>query len=121
MGKKSSSIQTMVVEDPYKIPVTKPLSAYLASQVGKGLHRYTESTVKSLYEPLDPQAYNTYQNKGLPPGPIATPSMAAVLAALNPKNTDCIFYFHDARGNFHCTENYKEHVRLLKKYYGQGK
>ena len=66
-------------------------------------------------------AYNTYQNKGLPTGPIATPSMAAVLAALNPKNTDCIFYFHDARGNFHCTENYKEHVRLLKKYYGQGK
>jgi cell division protein YceG involved in septum cleavage len=66
-------------------------------------------------------AYNTYQNKGLPPGPIANPSMAAVLAALNPKNTDCIFYFHDARGNFHCTETYQEHVKLLKKYYGQGK
>jgi cell division protein YceG involved in septum cleavage len=66
-------------------------------------------------------AYNTYQNKGLPPGPIASPSMAAVLAALNPKNTDCMFYFHDARGTFHCTETYEEHVRLLKKYYGQGK
>ncbi len=66
-------------------------------------------------------AYNTYRNKGLPPGPIANPSMAAVLAALNPKKTDCLFYFHDSRGEMHCTENYKEHVRLLKKYYGQGK
>ncbi len=66
-------------------------------------------------------AYNTYQNKGLPPGPIANPSLAAVLAALNPKKTDCIFYFHDSKGNFHCTATYKEHVRLLKKYYGQGK
>jgi UPF0755 protein len=65
--------------------------------------------------------YNTYQNKGLPPGPISNPSTAAVLAALNPKKTDCIFYFHDSRGVFHCTETYKEHVSLLRKYYGQGK
>ncbi len=65
--------------------------------------------------------YNTYQNAGLPPGPIANPSVAAILAALNPKKTDCIFYFHDKNGNFHCTKTYAEHVALLKKYYGQGK
>lgn len=65
--------------------------------------------------------YNTYRNKGLPPGPIANPSTAAILAALNPKKTDCIFYFHDSKGVMHCTENYKDHVKLLKKYYGQGK
>lgn len=65
--------------------------------------------------------YNTYMNKGLPPGPIANPSTAAVLAALNPKKTDCIFYFHDKHGGFHCSPTYKQHVALLKKYYGQGK
>src|SRR3989344_664416 len=65
--------------------------------------------------------YNTYMHKGLPPTPIANPSVASVLAALNPKNTSCIFYFHDASGGFHCTETYKEHVALLKKYYGRGK
>ena len=65
--------------------------------------------------------YNTYQNAGLPPGPIANPSIAAILAALNPKKTDCLFYFHDSRGRFHCTKTYKEHVALLKKYYGQGR
>lgn len=65
--------------------------------------------------------YNTYLHKGLPPGPISNPSTAAVLAALNPKKTDCIFYFHDSRGGFHCSATYKQHVALLKKYYGQGR
>lgn len=65
--------------------------------------------------------YNTYQNVGLPPAPISNPSVSAVIAALNPKKTDCLFYFHDRKGEFHCTETYKEHVALLKKYFGRGK
>lgn len=66
-------------------------------------------------------AYNTYRNKGLPPGPISNPSTAAVLAALNPKKTDCMFYFHDAQGGFHCSETYEGHVKMLRQKYGQGK
>lgn len=65
--------------------------------------------------------YNTYLHPGLPPTPIASPSVAAILAALNPKNTSCLFYFHDAAKQFHCTDTYAEHVALLKKYYGRGK
>lgn len=65
--------------------------------------------------------FNTYKNKGLPPTPIANPSTEAILAALNPRSTDCIFYFHDQDGGFHCTPTYEEHVALLKQYYGQGK
>ena len=65
--------------------------------------------------------HNTYQHKGLPPTPIASPSLAAVLAALNPRETDCFFYFHDADGGFHCSPTYEEHVSLLKQYYGRGK
>lgn len=65
--------------------------------------------------------YNTYKNGGLPPTPIANPSTEAILAALNPKETDCLYYFHDRDGGFHCTVSYKEHVELLKQYYGTGK
>lgn len=65
--------------------------------------------------------YNTYTNSGLPPAPIANPSVAAILAALNPIKTSCLFYFHDKKGGFHCTDTYEEHVKQLKKYYGQGK
>lgn len=66
-------------------------------------------------------AYNTYENEGLPPAPIANPSLESIIAALNPTKTDCMFYFHDKRGEFHCTKTYEEHVALLKQYYGRGK
>lgn len=65
--------------------------------------------------------FNTYAHEGLPPSPIANPSAVSVLAALNPIKTDCMFYFHDKRGKFYCTETYDEHVALLKKVYGRGK
>jgi cell division protein YceG involved in septum cleavage len=65
--------------------------------------------------------YNTYAHPGLPPGPISDPSVAAVIAALNPVKTSCIYYFHDSHGNIHCSSTYAQHVALLKKYYGQGK
>jgi len=66
-------------------------------------------------------AYNTYLHSGLPPTPIASPSVAAVVAALNPKNTSCMYYFHDDSGYFHCSDSYAEHVALLKKFYGRGR
>ncbi|MHB1769725.1 MAG: endolytic transglycosylase MltG [Minisyncoccota bacterium] len=65
--------------------------------------------------------YNTYLHSGLPPTPIASPSVAAILAALNPIRTPCFFYFHDQEGKIHCTDTYAEHLALLKKYYGAGK
>lgn len=65
--------------------------------------------------------FNTYKNSGLPPSPIANPSPEAILAALNPRATNCMFYFHDRNANFHCSKTYEEHVTLLKQYYGKGK
>lgn len=65
--------------------------------------------------------YNTYLHPGLPPTPIANPSVAAILAALNPIKTECIFYFHDDAGDFYCSQTYKEHVALLKQLYGRGR
>ncbi len=65
--------------------------------------------------------FNTYRHTGLPPAPIANPSANSILAALNPRQTDCMYYFHDSKANFHCSTTYEEHVRLLKQYYGRGK
>jgi cell division protein YceG involved in septum cleavage len=65
--------------------------------------------------------FNTYTNKGLPPSAISNPSAAAILAALNPRPTDCIYYFHDKRQGYHCSVTYEEHVRKLKQQYGRGK
>lgn len=62
--------------------------------------------------------FNTYRNYGLPPEPIANPSIDAIIAALNPRETDCLFYFHDDDGTFYCSETYEEHVAGLRKVFG---
>ncbi|WP_338130640.1 endolytic transglycosylase MltG [Cohnella ginsengisoli] len=36
--------------------------------------------------------YNTYQNKGLPPGPISSPSLKSIEAVLYPADTDYLYY-----------------------------
>ena len=60
-GRKAEQ-RIITVEDPIKTAVSNPLSSYLASQIGRGLPSYTQSTGKSLSEPLDTKAYNTYQD-----------------------------------------------------------
>ncbi len=86
-----------------------------------------ETSVKSWWPRVLPadkyieSTFNTYKHKGLPPAPIANPSANAILAALNPRKTDCMYYFHDRKGGFHCSVTYEGHVTLLKEYYGQGK
>ncbi|MBP6881243.1 MAG: endolytic transglycosylase MltG [Candidatus Pacebacteria bacterium] len=64
--------------------------------------------------------YNTYKNKGLPPAPIANPSAEAILAALNPVITDCMYYFHTRNKTYHCSPTYEEHVAKLRSIYGRG-
>lgn len=61
--------------------------------------------------------YNTYANPGLPPSPIANPSAAAVVAALNPIPTDCLYYFHGPDQAYYCSETYEEHNRKLRTAY----
>lgn len=60
--------------------------------------------------------YNTYQNKGLPPTPIATPSNAALVAAVNPLETECLFYLHDAKKRIHCAKTYEQHKKNINTY-----
>jgi cell division protein YceG involved in septum cleavage len=64
--------------------------------------------------------FNTYKNKGLPPAPISNPSAEAVVAAINPVVTDCLFYFHTSDSRYHCSTSYEDHVAKLKAIYGRG-
>lgn len=59
---------------------------------------------------------NTYQNSGIPPSPIATPSENALKAAMNPLKTDCLYYLHDRWRNIHCSTNYEDHKRNVQYY-----
>ncbi len=56
--------------------------------------------------------YNTYENPGLPPGPICSPSLESIEAAVNPADTDYLYYVLDASGEKHTFhENYDDFLQ----------
>lgn len=60
--------------------------------------------------------FNTYRNSGLPPHPIANPSLESIEAALNPEDTDCLYYLHDNDGEIHCSATYAGHRANVERY-----
>ncbi len=60
--------------------------------------------------------YNTYQNAGLPPGPVANPGIEAIEAVLNPANTDYLYFVADREGHNHYAYTYEEHLNLVNQY-----
>lgn len=60
--------------------------------------------------------YNTYINKGLPPGPISNPSLDAILAAINPVETKYLFYISDKKGITRFASTLDEHNNNIEKY-----
>jgi UPF0755 protein len=53
--------------------------------------------------------YNTYENEGLPPGPICSPSRQSLEAAIDPADTDYLYYVLKANGEEHYfTASYRE-------------
>jgi UPF0755 protein len=62
--------------------------------------------------------YNTYRVKGLPPGPICTPSLATLDQVLNAPKTDYLFFVakKDFSEGHVFTSNYQEHLKYAREY-----
>lgn len=57
--------------------------------------------------------YNTYQNIGLPPGPVANPGLESIEAVLYPSDTDYLYFVADREGHNHYTYTYAEHLEVV--------
>ena len=80
-----------------------------------------EKKQRLLYKDLEVESfYNTYQNKGLPPGPICNPGQAAIEAALDPAETDYLFYFALNNGRHIFTESYEKHIEMQREKKNEG-
>src|ERR1035437_6457617 len=60
--------------------------------------------------------YNTYRNRGLPPGPIANPGEAALRAALDPPPTDDLYFVANTEGGHFFSKTLKEHNENVARY-----
>ena len=60
--------------------------------------------------------YNTYRNRGLPPGPIANPGEAALRAALDPPPTGDLYFVANTEGGHFFSKTLKEHNLNVARY-----
>ena len=75
---------------------------------------------KTVYSQEDTQInspYNTYRNKGLPPGPIANPGLNAIQAAIYPQYTEYNYFLTDPEtGQTIWSKTFEEHKQNKWKY-----
>lgn len=60
--------------------------------------------------------YNTYAQRGLPPGPIASPGLASLEASANPARTDYLYFVSRNDGSHVFSRNLAEHNRNVQEY-----
>jgi UPF0755 protein len=60
--------------------------------------------------------YNTYTRAGLPPTPIAMPGRAALLAAVQPAQTNALYFVARGDGSSQFSATLEEHNRAVNKY-----
>lgn len=83
------------------------IDATIQYRLPKG-ERVTQDHYKNFVDP-----YNTYLNKGLPPGPIANPGMASILAAMTPADTGFYYYVLGKDGKHIFSKTWAEHQAAI--------
>jgi len=63
-----------------------------------------------------PSPYNSYMVDGLPPTPICSPGMDSIKAALEPADTDYLYFVSRGDGSSFFSARYKDHREAVQKY-----
>jgi UPF0755 protein len=103
----------------------KTISAVFHNRLKKNMMLQSCATVQYLfkeqkeiltYKDLEIESpYNTYKHTGLPPGPIASPGLKSIEAALYPENVDYLYFVANDDGSHVFTKTYSEHLEAQNK------
>lgn len=113
-----------IVEKEARLAPERPvIAAVYLNRLRVGMRLQADPTVqyalgthvaRLLYKDLDVESpYNTYKYKGLPPGPIASPGRASIVAALNPAAVPYRFFVAHPDGHHEFHVDYASHERAV--------
>ena len=119
-----------IVEEETNRKSDKPkIASVYINRIRKGMKLEADPTVKYALRDFGlkriylkhltyPSPYNTYYTKGLPPGPICTPSIESIDAVLEAPSTDYLFFVAkpDFNGYSNFSSNYAQHMIYAKQY-----
>ena len=119
-----------IIEKEVRVDAERPLVAgVFTNRLAKGIPLATDPTVvyaalrehrwRGVIHQSDlafESPWNTYRHPGLPPGPIASPGVAALRAALHPAQTDYLFFVADAQGHSRFSVDLAHHNQAVQAY-----
>ncbi|PWB66540.1 MAG: endolytic transglycosylase MltG [Deltaproteobacteria bacterium] len=79
-----------------------------------GLQRFGAELSRKDLQSRSP--YNSYVNRGLPPGPISNPGLPAIRAAVFPADTDFLYFVSRNDGSHKFSRTLEEHIRGVASY-----
>ena len=118
-----------IVEKEARVPEERPvIAAVYYNRLQKGMLLQADPTVqyalghhvgRVLYKDLTVKSpYNTYVNKGLPPGPVASPGVASLAAAANPANVPYLYFVASPDGHHEFRMTLQEHTSAIREVRG---
>ena len=123
-NKKELIIMASIIEKEAKLPSERPfISSVFYNRLKRGKYLESCATIqyalgarkeRIFYDDLNIKSpYNTYRKKGLPPTPICSPGIDSIKAALNPANTNYLFFVKKKTndGSHVFSKTFNEHVR----------
>ena len=121
-----ASIIQKETQDPKEMPL---ISSVIHNRLKKGMKLQLDATLnygKYSHQIVTPERiqrdkshYNTYRHKGLPPHPIGSATKEAILAALNPAQTEYLYFMLADKGTHNFAITYPEHLAHIRWYKAQ--
>jgi UPF0755 protein len=93
--------------------LSKNMPLQMDGTLNYGKYSHVKVTPKRIKEDTSP--FNTYKNKGFPPYPVASVSIHAIKAALNPATTEYLYFVKNAQGTHDFSKTYRTHLNNIRK------
>lgn len=119
-----------LVEEEAKVEEERPIvAAVMLNRLKKKMPLQMDSTLQFVLgkygqrlldtDKAVDSPYNTYVNAGLPPGPISSPGVSSLRAAMRPASVEYLYFVSNADGKTHTfSKTLSEHEKAVARYRG---